>query len=101
MLEVTLTARQGQPLVRRATERLEAYHMYLKGKFHLNQRTPDAFRKAAESFDQALKEDANYAAALAGKADYYVMMASWGRDVPRNVWPLARQAARRALELDL
>ena len=100
MLEVTLTARQGQPLVRRATERLEAYHLYLKGKFHLNQRTPDAFSKAAESFDQALKEDANYAAALAGKADYYVMMASWGRDVPRNVRPLARHAARRALELD-
>lgn len=99
-LKVTLVQPSDVSLVRHYTENLEAYQLYLKGRYYWHQETGEALQHAISYFEQALKEDPDYAPAHCGVADYYVMLGFWGLVRPADVWPLAREAAVRALELD-
>ena len=99
-LQITLTDRGGEPLVKRYTRDLEAYHLYLKGRFHWNRRSSEGFEKAREYFEAALARDARYAPAYAGLADYHISVASWGLAPPDVAWPNARAAAMKALDVD-
>jgi serine/threonine-protein kinase len=99
-LQITLTDRGVEPLVKRSTRDLEAYHLYLKGRFHWNRRSSEGFEKAREYFEAALARDARYAPAYAGLADYHISVASWGLEPPDVAWPRARAAAIKALDVD-
>jgi serine/threonine-protein kinase len=99
-LEVELVQPSDVSLLRHYTENLDAYQLYLKGRYHWHQETAGALQRAIGYFEQALKEDPDYAPAHCGVADYYVMLGFWGLVRPAEVWPLARDAAVRALELD-
>lgn len=79
----------------------EAHDAYLKGRFFWNQRTEPDLKKALDSFQQAIAKDPNYAPAYAGLADtYFYLGYYWGHMPPTDVLPLARAAARKAIELD-
>jgi serine/threonine protein kinase/Tfp pilus assembly protein PilF len=84
----------------RYTENLEAYQLYLKGRYAWHQEAGEALQQAIGYFEQALERDPGYAPAHAGVADYHVMLAFWGIARPSDAWPLARDAARRAVEID-
>ena len=56
--------------------------------------------KAIGCFRQAVERDSGYAQAYAGLADAYVLLPFYGTHSPREVFPEARAAASRALELD-
>ena len=99
-LKVTLVQPSDVSLVRHYTENLEAYQLYLKGRYYWHQETGEALQHAINYFEQALREDPDYAPAHCGVADYYVMLGFWGLVRPADVWPQAREAAIRALELD-
>jgi TolB-like protein/DNA-binding winged helix-turn-helix (wHTH) protein/Tfp pilus assembly protein PilF len=78
----------------------EAYDLYLKGQYFWNKRTPEGFSKAATDFQEAIRQDPNYAQAYAGLADVYAMMSNYAL-VPANEYmPKARMAAMRALQID-
>jgi eukaryotic-like serine/threonine-protein kinase len=85
---------------RHYTENLEAYRLYLKGRYHWHEETGEGFQQAFECFQQALRADPAYAPAHTGIADYYGMLGFWGIVRPSEAWPQAREAAQRALELD-
>jgi eukaryotic-like serine/threonine-protein kinase len=87
-------------LVQRPTENVEAYDLYLRGRFQWNKCSGDGLQRALGYFELALMHDPCYAAAYSGKADYYIAVASWGLDAPNEAWPKAKLAATRALELD-
>jgi serine/threonine-protein kinase len=89
-----------QPLVKPTTKNLEAYNLYLKGRYFWNRRGPAEIQKAVESFQQALQKDEGFAAALAGLADCYVIQGVQGTRNPKEVFPLARGAAEKALAID-
>ena len=55
-----------------------AYQLYLKGRGQWNQRTESGMREALESFQQAVALDAQFAAAYAGIADAYALLAEYG-----------------------
>jgi len=76
------------------------YQLYLKGRFHWNQRTPQGIWKAAEYFQQAIDRNPDYAAAYAGLADCYVVQPAYYMTLPDEAYPQARAAALRALEID-
>jgi TolB-like protein/Tfp pilus assembly protein PilF len=80
----------------------DAYRAYLRGRFFWNKRTEAGLRKAIESFNEAIARDGSYAPAYAGLADSYALLGSNFYDAipPREAMPLAKKAARRALELD-
>lgn len=77
----------------------EAYESYLKGRYFWNKRTPEGLKKSIEYFEQAIAQDAGFAAAYAGLADCYSML---GSDVlsANEASSRARAAANKALELD-
>ena len=75
----------------------EAYELYLKGRFYLNQRTYAEIDKSTEYFQQSIEKDPGFALAYAGLADSY--LANSIRS-PQDFEPKAKAAASRALELD-
>jgi TolB-like protein/Tfp pilus assembly protein PilF len=72
---------------------------YLRGRFSLEK---GDLNKSVAHFQEAINEEPNYALAYAGLANAYISMGQpWFADVsPSEVLPLAKAAARRALELD-
>jgi serine/threonine protein kinase/tetratricopeptide (TPR) repeat protein len=94
----------GEPKRRpaRQTENLEAYQLYLKGRFFWSNLTPDNFRRAIECYQQAIAKDPNYARAYSGLADCYSMLGSsaFGVMRPGEMLPRAKASAQKALALD-
>jgi serine/threonine-protein kinase len=99
----TLRIRLGSAKSNRRTSAAynpEAYQLYLKGRGQWNQRTESGIREALESFQQAVARDERFAAAYAGIADAYALLAEYGLQQPAEVLVQAKAAARRALEID-
>ncbi|HXJ04928.1 MAG TPA: tetratricopeptide repeat protein [Candidatus Acidoferrum sp.] len=84
------------------TQNSAAYEAYLQGRYFWNRRTEEGYQKALPYFQDAIREDPNYAQAYAGLADTYALLGSLSNSVlPRSeAMPEARRAALRALELD-
>jgi TolB-like protein/Flp pilus assembly protein TadD len=78
----------------------EAHELYLKGRHFWNQRTDEGLMKSIEYFQQAIAIDPMYALGYAGLADAYNILGSNRLRDPKEVFPKARTAAERALELD-
>jgi len=78
----------------------QAYDHYLKGRFHWHRRTQESLRTAAMHFEEAVAHAPKYAPAWAGLADAYAVLGFYDYLPPAAAFPKAREAARRALELD-
>jgi non-specific serine/threonine protein kinase len=94
----------GEPKKRapRQTQRSDAYHLYMKGRFYWAKRTPDNTTKALQLYQQAIEKDPNYALAYAGIADCYGILGftPYGTMRPSEAYPRAKAAAQKALALD-
>jgi len=99
-LRLKLSGAEKKRLTKRYTENTRAYQNYLKGRFYWNKRTSEGLTKGIEHFKQAIELDPGYALAFAGLADSYNILASYSALAPREAFPLAKNAASRALELD-
>jgi eukaryotic-like serine/threonine-protein kinase len=97
-LRVELEA--GQTQVKRHTENVEAYNLYLKGRYHLYKATLENFAQSKECFEQAVAMDPNYAIAWHGLAMYHWFLGYRGFMAPKTTNAISRQAASRALEID-
>jgi DNA-binding winged helix-turn-helix (wHTH) protein/Tfp pilus assembly protein PilF len=82
------------------TDSPDAYRLYISGRYHWNQRTEAGLRKATEYFTRAIETDPTYARAYSGLADSYTTLGYLSHLAPRDVFPKADDAARRALRLD-
>jgi eukaryotic-like serine/threonine-protein kinase len=87
-------------LAKHYTESNEAYQLYLKGRFYWNKRNADALKKSVEYFNQAIEKDPNFALAYAGLADAYVVFPTYSAASPRESYPKAKAAAKKAMEID-
>jgi serine/threonine-protein kinase len=81
-----------------------SYEKYLKARHHIVKRTAADFEQALQYFEEVLATDPDYAPARAGLANTYARMAVYGPYggglESREGFERARQAARRALQLD-
>ena len=98
-LRVKLTGEEQKRLTKRYTENVEAYQLYLKGRYFAEQYSADGFRKAVEHFNQAIQKDPNYALAYAGLAENYWVTSTVALS-PREAMPKAREFAVKALQID-
>ncbi len=97
----TRLSQDAQPiLLKRRTENVEAYDLYLRGRFQWNKRSGEGLQRSLEYFELALAQDPGYAPAYSGIADYHIAVASWGLATPTDAWPKAKEAAERALAID-
>ncbi|MCD6543967.1 MAG: hypothetical protein J7K34_05615, partial [Flavobacteriaceae bacterium] len=77
-LKVTLSPSEIKQIETNPTENIEAYTLYLRGRFFWNQKTKKDLERSIFYFNQALQLDSTYALAYSGLADTYLHMAGWG-----------------------
>jgi Tfp pilus assembly protein PilF len=99
-LSVALGEESKTTLTRPRAGNPEAYDAYLRGRYFLGRRNASSIATAIRSFETAIERDSSFAPAYAGLADAYSLAAPFGGRRPREVFPLARAAAERALALD-
>jgi len=99
-LRAKLSGREAATLKARPTENSAAHELYLKGRFFWNKRDTNDLEKALTCFQQAVKEDPNYALAWSGIADVNVLLPLFGGANPADAYPKAKEAANKAVALD-
>ena len=88
-----------QNLIRHETENVEAYQLYLEGRYLFHQQNEESLNKSIEYFNRAIAKDAGYASAYSGLADVYSSLGFYFR-APNEVMPKAGYLAGKALALD-
>jgi len=99
-IHIALTDEQEKRLAAPRQISPEAYEAYLKGRYYWNKRTGESMQKAEQYFEQAIDNDATYAAAYSGLADCNSGLAWHGFKSPAEALPKAYAAARKALEIN-
>jgi len=82
------------------TRDLEAYQLYLRGRFSRSQRTDEGIRRSVSFFEQAIARDSTFAEAYAGLAETWILASAYTGATADESLRQALQAADRALELD-
>jgi serine/threonine-protein kinase len=77
-----------------------AYDEYVKGRYYYNQRSAHDLQRAIDHFRRAIDFDPTYASAYAGLADAYSLIGYQNYLAPRETFPRAAVAAKRAADLD-
>jgi serine/threonine-protein kinase len=90
----------AMPAMKSSARNLEAYNLYLKGRFHLNKRTGAGLNLSVQYFTDAIKVDPSFAMAYSGLADAYTLLADYGLLHPSEAMPKAEAAAQKALDFD-
>jgi tetratricopeptide (TPR) repeat protein len=100
-LSLRLTG-SGAParLVDQGTESLEAYRLFVRGRYLSNTGERDNLRRAVQYFEEAVTLDSTYAHAFAGMAAAHISLGIFGYARPHDVFPRARAAAEHAIALD-
>jgi TolB-like protein/Flp pilus assembly protein TadD/class 3 adenylate cyclase len=99
-LALRLSGEENKRLTKRYTDNVEAYQLYLTGRYHWNKLTPPEITKGIGFFKQAIDLDPTYALAYFGLADAYRALAPTGDVPPKDILPQAKAAAAKALEID-
>jgi TolB-like protein len=81
------------------TSDLEAYDLYLRGRFFWSQRSPEALARSIALFEEAITRDPAFYMAHAGLADSWVVMPYHTGGAARESLDRALEAAERALAL--
>ena len=84
----------------RGTEDLQAYDLYLRGRFFFQKRGERALRSALSFFERAVGRDSTFAKAYAGMADVYALLPLYTEVRIDSVVPLGLQKIDRAIALD-
>jgi adenylate cyclase len=95
-LKLANAGRQARP----SSANVEAYDLYLQGRYHWSRWRSEGAERAIEYFQRAIQKDPKYAAAYSGLADSYAWMGFFGAMPPNEAMPKARQAALKALSID-
>ncbi|MEX2234598.1 MAG: tetratricopeptide repeat protein [Cyclobacteriaceae bacterium] len=100
-LKIELLGKEKNAMMKRQTIDIEAYNLYLKGRYFWNKWTPGDFRKSIELFQQAIRNDPMYAMAYVSLAEarYHLGVGYWGVR-PLDMLPDAIAAVTKAIEID-
>jgi len=95
-LKVRLLGSSDAPLVAPSTENVEAYDLFLKGRYFWSRRQ---IREAIEQFEAAVERDPGFTAAWTGIADSYAVWGFYGGIPTWEAFARARSAAEKAQSL--
>jgi serine/threonine-protein kinase len=99
-LKTKLSGADEAKVTKTYTTDSNAYQLYLKGRFYFNKRTKEDLLRSIGLYEQALSLDSNFALAYVGIADSYSIMSPYGYAAPNDIFPKAREAVQRAIEID-
>jgi serine/threonine protein kinase/Tfp pilus assembly protein PilF len=99
-LKVDLLGEEQAAIQKRPTEDMEAYDLYLKGIYYKNKVHPDDLKKGLEHLQKATERDPNFALAYVEIGNIYANFAFLGKLSPNEVYPKAKAALKKAMEID-
>ena len=99
-LQLRLSGNDSRGITKQDTTNNEAYQLYLQGRYLWNKRSSQNLKKATELLRAATEKDPNFALAYAGLADCYAVSYYYIGERPRELMPLAKTYAAKAIELD-
>jgi tetratricopeptide (TPR) repeat protein len=99
-LKIHLFEKEREKVLKSKTKDLEAYNLYLKGRYHWNKRTRDGLLKSTEYFEQSIQCDVNFALAYTGLSDAYNILSDWGYMLPREAFCKAKNNVLKSIEID-
>ncbi len=95
-----VTGRERRRLRRHATDDPQAYQLYVSGWSALTRPGGGNLEQAVLSLEQAVLRDPGFALAHVCVADGYALLGVFGLRAPHDVFPQARAAVLKALEID-
>jgi TolB-like protein/Tfp pilus assembly protein PilF/class 3 adenylate cyclase len=99
-LQAKLTGTEKEIISVQPTSDTAAYELYLKGRLLWSKRGGENLRQAIVFYEQAIARDPNYALAYAATAEAYVLLPFYAGTAQGEVFPKAKAAAFKALQLD-
>ena len=99
-LQLRLSGKDSSGMAKQYTSNNEAYQLYLQGRYFWSKRSSGNLKKAIELLTAATEKDPSFALAYAGLADCYAVFYYYIGERPREMMPLARNYAAKAIELD-
>jgi serine/threonine-protein kinase len=98
-LRIRLTGKEKKILTRHYTQDVEAYQLYLKGRYYWNLGTGEGIGRSLQHFQQAIDRDPGFALPYAGLAFSTAMLGIYGVASPKEAMPRAEALAQKALNL--
>ena len=99
-LQVALLPGDKRRIEKQGTRNVEAYELYLKGRFLWNRRSKEGMTEAIDFFRAAVQKDPSFALAHVGVADCYSLLVINNYLPANDGYPRAEKEIARALELD-
>jgi TolB-like protein/class 3 adenylate cyclase/Tfp pilus assembly protein PilF len=99
-VKIKLFGANREAVLKRYTDNIEAYQLYLHARFYYNQYTPDAFIKAIEYLNAAIKTDPEYAIAYSSLSYCYLTLWFWNWLPADQCLPQGLAAAQQSLRMD-
>lgn len=98
-LAVEVPADVRERLVAHTTTDTEAWQLYANGRYQLERREPDSFRRARGFFEAAIARDPKFSLAITGLSEAWALSGTFAGAPPSIAFQQARAAALRALEI--
>jgi eukaryotic-like serine/threonine-protein kinase len=99
-LRPTHSRSEAEKQKNRYSQNSEAYQLYLKGRYHWLEFTPENHKRAAAYFNEAIALDPNFALAYSGLSDTFGASATNGWISPHEGYLKAKIASQKAVDLD-
>ena len=99
-LALKLSGEEQERIAKRETGNVDAYQLYLTGRYHWNKLTPPEILQSIQFYERAIALDPSYAMAYFGLAEAYRSLAITSDMPSKEVCPRAIVAAKKAIELD-
>jgi serine/threonine-protein kinase len=99
-IKIKLLGDKKEAVFKNYTDDVEAYQLYLQGRYHVNKFTPAGFIKAIKYFDAAIALEPEYAIAYAGLTFCYTNLLDFNWLASEDSLPIAIEAAEKSLQLD-
>lgn len=99
-LNVTLLRHKETNKRKRQATEVDAYRLYLRGRWLFDQRTERSIRESIDCFEQVIARDPNFAPAYAALSYSYSELPQFSNFPQKEALSKARRAAEKAIELD-
>jgi TolB-like protein/Tfp pilus assembly protein PilF len=99
-IEIHITSEEYERILNTPTSNLEAYDLYVQGRYYWNRRTENDLLLSLEYFEKAIKLDPEFAQAWSGLADSYIMLSAYNNMSSEEGHIMAKNAANKAIELN-
>jgi TolB-like protein/class 3 adenylate cyclase/Tfp pilus assembly protein PilF len=89
-----------ESIIKPPTDNIDAYNLYLQGRYYWNKSNPEDISKAVKTFEEVIRIDPGFALAYCALSYCYSFMGSAGLVPPAEAYPKAKDYTLKAIELD-